>query len=88
MLKHGGKLLIAAKEENIPVGDWLDLSTGISPYPYPVPSIPTGVWHRLPEAEDSLLDVAILIRMRGAPVSLYADVRLESISLPSNTIRG
>lgn len=61
MLEHGGRLRQAAKEFNIPVKDWLDLSTGINPLSWPVDSLPpleTELWQRLPEEEDGLLESA------------------------------
>ncbi|USD66870.1 threonine-phosphate decarboxylase CobD [Vibrio sp. SCSIO 43136] len=54
MLNHGGKLLEFANRYQIPAGDWLDLSTGVSPITYPVPEIPETVWNRLPEDDDGL----------------------------------
>lgn len=54
MLEHGGKLRAAARRWHIPLGDWLDLSTGIAPWAYPVPAIPAEVWQRLPEDDDGL----------------------------------
>ena len=54
MLEHGGKLRAAARRWNIPLADWLDLSTGIAPRPYPVPAVPAEVWQRLPEDDDGL----------------------------------
>lgn len=54
MLEHGGRLREAATQYNIPLADWLDLSTGINPAPWPVPAIPATCWHRLPEAGDGL----------------------------------
>lgn len=54
MLEHGGRLRAAAQRWNIPAADWLDLSTGIAPWPYPVPPVPASVWQRLPEAGDGL----------------------------------
>ena len=58
MLEHGGRLLRAAHEYGIPVEDWLDLSTGVSPFAWPVPPLPASVWHRLPEDDDGLIEVA------------------------------
>lgn len=54
MLEHGGDLRRAAARYGIPLGDWLDLSTGINPTPWPVPALSTSSWHRLPEADDGL----------------------------------
>lgn len=58
MLEHGGRLLRAARHYGIPAADWLDLSTGISPFAWPVPPIPASAWHRLPDDDDGLVDVA------------------------------
>lgn len=54
MLDHGGRLLAAAKQYGRPAANWLDLSTGIAPWPYPVPPLPGEVWQRLPEENDGL----------------------------------
>ena len=53
---HGGRLRAAAEHWEIPVAQWLDLSTGINPDSWPVPPIPEAVWRRLPEDEDGLED--------------------------------
>lgn len=58
MLEHGGKLAAAAREHGIPLERWIDLSTGIHPVGYPVPPIPAQCWLRLPEEEDSLINIA------------------------------
>lgn len=58
MLEHGGALRAAAAHYSIPLSDWLDVSTGINPQSWPVPSIPAAVWQRLPEAGDGLEDAA------------------------------
>ncbi len=58
MLEHGGNLRQAAAEYGIPVGEWLDLSTGINPRGWPVPPLPAAAWSRLPEMEDGLESVA------------------------------
>ncbi|BES71554.1 threonine-phosphate decarboxylase CobD [Marinobacter nanhaiticus D15-8W] len=64
-LHHGGRLGEAARRWGIPREQWLDLSTGINPYSWPVPVIPGAVWQRLPEDDDGLAD--ILRSWSGAP---------------------
>ncbi len=46
MQVHGGDL-DRAKARHGP-GDWIDLSTGINPVPYPLPAVPPEVWAALP----------------------------------------
>lgn len=58
MLEHGGRLRAAVQRYGIPLSDWLDLSTGIAPEPWPVPSIPLDAWARLPEEDDGLAEAA------------------------------
>jgi cobalamin biosynthetic protein CobC len=58
VLEHGGCLIEAARRFGIPVADWLDLSTGIAPWPYPLPLPPPEVWQRLPEENDGLEEAA------------------------------
>ena len=57
-LEHGGGVLQLAKQYGIPVEQWLDLSTGINPNPYPFPELPTSVWSELPGEDDALLKAA------------------------------
>jgi len=47
--RHGGSLDRAVAEHGGAHADWLDLSTGINPVPWPVPPIPAEAWERLPE---------------------------------------
>lgn len=54
MLEHGGRLLAAAREFGIELPAWLDLSTGIAPWPWAIPAIPMAAWARLPETDDGL----------------------------------
>ncbi len=54
MLEHGGRLREAAAHYDIPLDDWMDLSTGINPLGWPVPLLPQSVWQRLPEENDGL----------------------------------
>jgi len=58
MLEHGGRLLKASREFNIPLEKWIDLSTGINPCGWPTPTLPQSIWQRLPEDEDDLLSAA------------------------------
>ncbi len=58
MLEHGGNLHEAIRRYQRLREDWLDLSTGINPQPYPVPVISSDAWHRLPEPSAALLDAA------------------------------
>jgi L-threonine-O-3-phosphate decarboxylase len=58
----------AVREYGIPLENWLDLSTGISPYAWPVPAIPPSAWQRLPEDDDGLIEVARTYY--GAPMLL------------------
>ncbi|HWU34288.1 MAG TPA: threonine-phosphate decarboxylase CobD [Methylovorus sp.] len=58
MLEHGGNLQQACIDYQRPLDAWLDLSTGISPYIYPVPAIDPALWHRLPIENDGLLEAA------------------------------
>ncbi|WP_084304120.1 threonine-phosphate decarboxylase CobD [Phytopseudomonas flavescens] len=58
MLEHGGRLRRAALQHGIPLSDWLDLSTGVAPYGWPLPAIPEQLWIRLPEQGDGLEDAA------------------------------
>lgn len=58
MLNHGGQLeKIKAQYPHI-TGPWLDLSTGIAPWSWPVPEIPDHVWQRLPESSARLCAAA------------------------------
>ncbi len=47
-IEHGGRLAEAEARFGRPAEGWLDLSTGINPWPYPVPAIPADAWARLP----------------------------------------
>lgn len=48
-LIHGGQLQQVAKQFNIPAENWLDISTGISPFSYPIPEIPKHLYQALPQ---------------------------------------
>lgn len=52
---HGGDIQWALAHFGGQAADWLDLSTGISPWSWPVPPVPQSVWQQLPAADDSVL---------------------------------
>ncbi|MEO0444061.1 MAG: threonine-phosphate decarboxylase [Pseudomonadota bacterium] len=54
-VQHGGDLDCATSLFGRPEQGWLDLSTGISPWPYPVPAIPDTIFHHLPYNHHHLL---------------------------------
>ena len=59
-LAHGGNLDNAVRQFGIPRDQWLDLSTGINPIPYPIGNPNRRAWSNLPDsnAEAALLSVA------------------------------
>ena len=52
MRDHGGNLDAAMAAFGGASEDWVDLSTGINPGPYPLPEIPARAWEVLPTAAD------------------------------------
>lgn len=54
MLEHGGRLREASRRFGIPLSQWVDLSTGVNPWGWPVPALAAEVWRRLPEEDDGL----------------------------------
>lgn len=61
--RHGGDLASAVKNSAFS-GTWIDLSTGINPFPYPVGALPASLWTRLP-------DSALLGRLARAAAHCY-----------------
>ena len=59
-IEHGGGLDAAIARHGGAQGDWLDLSTGINPRSYPLPTIEASAWQRLPDraAEGALKSAA------------------------------
>ena len=87
MLEHGGRLRRAARDYGIPLSDWLDLSTGVSPFGWPLPPVPDDAWRRLPEDDDGLADVARayygapqLLPLAGSQAAIQALPRLRGPS--------
>lgn len=85
MLEHGGRLRLAAQQHGIALADWLDLSTGLAPWPFEFPAVPPSVWQRLPESEDGLVAVAAehygaqtLLPVAGAQAAIQLLPQLRS----------
>ncbi|TYC50381.1 threonine-phosphate decarboxylase [Rhodobacterales bacterium] len=60
-MEHGGDLTLAIERFGGTRADWLDLSTGINPHPYPVPhDLPEHLWTALPSrtAFENLISAA------------------------------
>jgi len=57
-LIHGGQLQQVAKQFNIAPENWLDLSTGIAPFSYPIPNIPEKLYQALPQPNNDLESAA------------------------------
>lgn len=55
---HGGDLRAATRDFGRPQQGWQDLSTGISPWQYPVNEMPAHVWQTLPESNHALIESA------------------------------
>jgi cobalamin biosynthetic protein CobC len=93
MLEHGGNL----RDARLRYGgdDWIDLSTGINPVPYPVAPLTPDAWHRLPERDPALLDAACtyygapqLLAVAGTQAAIQTLPRLRAsarvaVSAPS-----
>ena len=60
---HGGGLDAARRRFGGARADWIDLSTGINPVPFPLPDLPADCWTALPDqgAYDDLLAAARLV---------------------------
>ena len=92
---HGGALDAAIATHGGQRADWLDLSTGINPVPYPVGSISHDAWTSLPDrnAERHLIDAArkfwnvpdsaTILPVNGASAAI---ARLPSL-LPPDRVR-
>lgn len=57
-ITHGGDLDQAAQLFGVPREQWLDLSTGIAPWSWPIADIPTEIWQRLPAVKCPLPQAA------------------------------
>lgn len=63
--RHGGDTELAARLYGAPADGWLDLSTGVNPWPYPVPGDIAAAFARFPTSGD-------MARLIAAARSCYA----------------
>ena len=75
---HGGDVTAAARRFGRAEADWLDLSTGINPVPYPVPDLPAECWSRLPQA-------GALAALRQAAKAAYGAASPDMIAAAPGT---
>lgn len=80
--KHGGDLESATAFWGAPSADWLDLSTGINPKPYPVGQVPDRVWQDLPYG-DYGLSLAAQTYYRQQPSLVTPGSQMAIETLPS-----
>ncbi|MGD8176835.1 aminotransferase class I/II-fold pyridoxal phosphate-dependent enzyme [Marinimicrobium sp. ARAG 43.8] len=86
-MRHGGNLDSARSLYG--EGDWQDLSTGISPWSWPVPPVPNDVWQRLPEPGTALCEVAAsYYRISGEQVLPLPGSQFGIARLPTHVARG
>lgn len=84
-LIHGGRLAELCKELGLSSEAWLDLSTGISPWSWPVPELPENIWRELPSNCDDLTHGAASYygcdsaSVLAVPGSQYAISRIPSM---------
>jgi cobalamin biosynthetic protein CobC len=67
-MKHGGDLTEAMARYGGSPQMWLDLSTGVNPWPWPVPGeLPGAAWQRLPSRADEDALIAAAREAYGVP---------------------
>lgn len=72
---HGGGIAAAARRFEIPAERWLDLSTGINPVTPDLPSLPSSLFQRLPDAD-------LLLETREAAGRFYGSGAVLPIASP------
>src|SRR6201982_953585 len=70
-LVHGGGLAAAPRLFTDAPEPFIDLSTGILPYSYPLPQLPPDLFTRLPDPEALAAVAAIAARTYGAPSAAH-----------------
>lgn len=69
-MKHGGDLTEAMARYGGSPRMWLDLSTGVNPWPWPIPvHLPADVWQRLPSRADEETLIAAAREAYAIPAS-------------------
>ncbi|WP_407494908.1 threonine-phosphate decarboxylase [Pseudooceanicola sp. MF1-13] len=64
---HGGRIDRAMATFGGTRDDWIDLSTGINPVPYPLPDLPAPLWTALPDAAASQALIAAARQFWSVP---------------------
>ena len=82
-ITHGGNLLQMAARDQSDVRDWIDLSTGVSPFTYPLGAIPEAVWNQLPQAHDGLETAAKNYYQAASEPVAVAGSQAAIMALPS-----
>ncbi len=72
LLHHGGRIAVAAERFPAAQKPWIDLSTGISPWAYPIGEIATNIWQNLPSAEN-------LVELETAAANIFGGVSPDQI---------
>jgi len=75
---HGGALDEACLRHPFAPEPWIDLSTGVNPFPYPLPPIPPESWARLPFAREDF-------ELRRAAAARYGAAGPEYIAAAPGT---
>lgn len=91
---HGGDLAWAEKTFGRKQEEWVDLSTAVSPWSYPLPPVPSKIWASLPTGYDALMtiaanyygcDLSSLVPVNGSQQAIaYIPQRVEiaSVAVP------
>jgi cobalamin biosynthesis protein CobC len=66
-MKHGGDLGEAIAQFGGAAETWLDLSTGINPWAWPLPALSESIWRRLPAHADEVALIAAARNCYGIP---------------------
>jgi len=87
LLEHGGKLIQASHRYDIPINEWLDLSTGLNPRPWPARLVPIDTWSHLPDDDDGLIQAAQdyysgehILPVAGSQAAIQSLPRLRKLS--------